>query len=50
MNKLIKAIIALLGVTVIGGIVVKERNTLNDLRKRLFDIRWCEPKQEESKK
>jgi len=46
MKKVIKALAAVLGVTVIGGIVVKERNTINDLRKRLFDIRWCEPKNE----
>lgn len=49
MNKIVKAVLAILGVTLIGGIIVKERTALNDLRKRLFDIRWCEPKNEGKK-
>ena len=51
MNKVIKIILALVGVTFVGGIIVKERHTLNDLRKRLFDMRYFEvKKQDECKK
>ena len=46
MKKVIKTLAAVLGVTVIGSIVIKEKNAINDLRKRLFDMRWCEPKNE----
>lgn len=42
MNKLVKTILAILGVTLVGGVIVKERNTLNDLRKELWNIRWFE--------
>ena len=44
MNKVIKTILTLLGITLVGGIVVKERDTLNDLRKRLIDMRYFEVK------
>ena len=50
MNKFIKAILTLLGITLVGGVVVKERNTLNDLRKRLIEMRYFEVKQEDRKK
>lgn len=50
MNKFIKAILTLLGITLVGGVVVKERNTLNDLRKRLFEMRYFEVKPEDRKK
>lgn len=52
MNKFIKAILTLLGITLVGGVVVKERNTLNDLRKRLIEMRYFEVKKkpEERKK
>jgi hypothetical protein len=41
MNKIAKTLLAVLGVTLVSGVIVKERNTLNDLRKRLFEVRWC---------
>jgi len=50
MNKFIKTILTLLGITLVGGIVVKERDTLNDLRKRLIDMRYFEVKPEDRKK
>ena len=50
MNKFIKAILTLLGITLVGGVVVKERNTHNDLRKRLFEMRYFEVKPEDRKK
>ena len=40
MNKLVKGILAILGVTLVGGVIVKERNTLNEIRKDLWNIRW----------
>lgn len=50
MAKIIKVTLSLLGITVIGGIIVKERETLNDLRKRLFDMRYFEIKKPEERK
>ena len=50
MNKFIKAILTLLGITLVGGVVVKERNTLNDLRKRLIEMRYFEVKKPEERK
>lgn len=50
MAKIIKVALSLLGITVIGGIIVKERETLNDLRKRLFDMRYFEIKKPEERK
>lgn len=50
MNKVIKTILTLLGITLVGSVVVKERDTLNDLRKRLFDIRHFEVKKPEERK
>ena len=50
MNKFIKAILTLLGITLVGGVVVKERNTLNDLHKRLIEMRYFEVKPEDRKK
>lgn len=44
MAKIIKIVLSILGITVIGGVIVKERETLNDLRKRLFDMRYFEVK------
>ena len=49
MNKFIKTILTLLGITLVGGVVVKERDTLNDLRKRLFDMRHFEVKKPEER-
>lgn len=40
MNKLVKGILAILGVTLVGSVIVKERNTLNEIRKDLWNIRW----------
>ena len=40
MNKLVKGLLAILGVTLVGGVIVKERNTLNEIRKDLWNIRW----------
>lgn len=40
MNKLVKAVLAILGVTLVGGVIIKERNTLNEIRKDLWNIRW----------
>lgn len=40
--KILKVVFALLGISVISGIIIKERNTLNDLRKRLLEIRFFE--------
>lgn len=40
MNKLVKGILAILGVTIVGGVIVKERNTLNEIGKDLWNIRW----------
>lgn len=50
MNKVIKTILTLLGITLVGGVVVKERDTLNDLRKRLIDMRYFEVKKPEERK
>lgn len=47
MNKVIKTILTLLGITLVGGIVINERDTLNDLRKRLIDMRYFEVKKPE---
>lgn len=47
MNKVVKIILALIGMTFVGGIIVKERRTLNDLRRRLFDMRYFEVKKED---
>ncbi len=40
MNKLVKGILAVLGVTLVGGVIIKERNTLNEIRKDLWNVRW----------
>lgn len=40
MNKLVKGILAVLGITLVGGVIVKERNTLNEIRKDLWNLRW----------
>lgn len=37
-------------VTLVGGVIVKERNTLADLRKQLWNIRWFEQPKNECKK
>lgn len=50
MNKLVKALLAILGVTLVGGVIVKERNTLADIRKQLWNIRWFEQPKTERKK
>lgn len=50
MNKLVKAILAVLGVTLVGGVIVKERNALADIRKQLWNIRWFEQPKTERKK
>ena len=50
MNKVIKTILTLLGITLVSGVVVKERDTLNDLRKRLIDMRYFEVKKPEERK
>lgn len=39
MNKLIKIVATILGITVVGGLVVKERETIYDLQKRLIEMR-----------
>lgn len=44
MAKIIKIVLSILGITIIGGVIVKERESLNDLRKRLFDMRYFEAK------
>lgn len=49
MNKFFKTIMALLGITLVGGVIIKERNTFNEIRKQLQELRWFE-KGEESKK
>lgn len=50
MNKIIRTILTLLGITMVGGVIVKERNTLNDLRKRLIEMRYFEVKPNDRKK
>jgi len=50
MNKLVKALLAVLGITLVGGVIVKERNTLADIRKQLWNIRWFEQPKNECKK
>ena len=50
MNKILKAILAVLGVTLVGGVIVKERNKLADIRKDLWNIRWFEQPKAERKK
>lgn len=50
MNKLVKALLAVLGITLVGGVIVKERNTLADIRKQLWNIRWFEQPKTERKK
>ena len=42
MNKFLKTILALLGITLVGGVIVKERNAINDIRKQLQELRWFE--------
>jgi hypothetical protein len=42
MNKFFKAVLALLGITLVGGVIIKERNTFNDIRKQLRELRWFE--------
>lgn len=42
MNKFFKAALALLGITLVGGVIIKERNTFNDIRKQLRELRWFE--------
>lgn len=42
MNKIFKAVLALLGITLVGGVIIKERNTFNDIRKQLQELRWFE--------
>lgn len=42
MNKFFKAVLTLLGITLVGGIIIKERNTFADLRKQLQELRWFE--------
>lgn len=49
MNKFFKTIMALLGIILVGGVIIKERNTFNEIRKQLQELRWFE-KGEESKK
>jgi len=50
MAKIIKIVLSILGITIIGGVIVKERETLNDLRKRLFEMRYFEVKKPEEQK
>ena len=50
MNKIIRTILTLLGITMVGGVIVKERNILNDLRKRLIEMRYFEVKPNDRKK
>lgn len=42
MNKFFKTILALLGITLVGGVIIKERNTFADLRKQLRELRCFE--------
>lgn len=42
MNKFFKAVLALLGITLVGGVIIKERNTFNDIRKQLRELHWFE--------
>lgn len=42
MNKFLKTILALLSITLVGGVIVKERNTIKDIRKQLQELRWFE--------
>lgn len=39
MKKIVKILLGIFGISLVSGIIVKERNTINDLRKRLFELR-----------
>ena len=39
MKKLIKILAIIFGITAVGGLVVKERETIYDLQKRLIEMR-----------
>lgn len=39
MKKLLKIICTILGITVAGSVIYKERDTIADLQKRLFEMR-----------
>lgn len=39
MKKLIKIICTVLGISLASGLIYKERETIADLQKRLFEIR-----------
>lgn len=39
MKKLLKILGTILGITVVGGLVYKERETIADLQKRLIEMR-----------
>lgn len=39
MKKFMKILATILGITVVGGFIVKERETIYDLQKRLIEMR-----------
>lgn len=39
MKKLIKILAVILGITAVGSVIVKEREAIYDLQKRLIEIR-----------
>lgn len=39
MKKLLKILGTILGITIAGSLIYKERETIADLQKRLFEIR-----------
>lgn len=44
MKKAVKILLGIFGISLVSGIVIRERKKFADLRKRLFDMRYYEPR------